>query len=554
MAIEQLRMFLLVAICFISFLLWQAWQRDYGPEAAIPQGTEQTRDAQAPLVAPVTEEDIPALPKSDVTITAQSPEQPEAHERPEGVVVVVTDTVRAVLDLAGGGLRKIELLLYPVSADSPEQSFALLDQTPQNIFIGQTGLLSEGPAPNHHALFEAERSEYVLREGADSISIPLRWRDASGVSVTKTYVFRRDSYLIDLNFDVKNDTSNSWAGRSYGQFQRNRVPSEGGLFRTYSYTGGVVSNEEKPYKKIDFGDMGDANLQLTVTGGWAAMLQHYFVGALIPAQDANNFFYTKALANERFVIGMMSPSQRLSAGQTGRLGMQLYVGPKLQERMEQAAPNLERTVDYGWLWLIAEPIFHLLNWIHSYVGNWGWSIILVTLLIKLLFFHLSATSYKSMARMRKLQPRVTALRERYGTDKQRMNQAMMALYKEEKINPLGGCFPILVQIPVFISLYWVLLESVELRQAEFIFWLTDLSVHDPYFVLPVMMGVTMLAQQRLNPAPPDPMQAKIMMALPFVFTFLFLFFPSGLVLYWFVNNLLSIAQQWVITKKIIDEK
>ena len=554
MAIEQLRMFLLVAICFISFLLWQAWQRDYGPEAAIPQGTEQTRDAQAPLVAPVTEEDIPALPKSDVTITAQSPEQPEAHERPEGVVVVVTDTVRAVLDLAGGGLRKIELLLYPVSADSPEQSFALLDQTPQNIFIGQTGLLSEGPAPNHHALFEAERSEYVLREGADSISIPLRWRDASGVSVTKTYVFRRDSYLIDLNFDVKNDTSNSWVGRSYGQFQRNRVPSEGGLFRTYSYTGGVVSNEEKPYKKIDFGDMGDANLQLTVTGGWAAMLQHYFVGALIPAQDANNFFYTKALANERFVIGMMSPSQRLSAGQTGRLGMQLYVGPKLQERMEQAAPNLERTVDYGWLWLIAEPIFHLLNWIHSYVGNWGWSIILVTLLIKLLFFHLSATSYKSMARMRKLQPRVTALRERYGTDKQRMNQAMMALYKEEKINPLGGCFPILVQIPVFISLYWVLLESVELRQAEFIFWLTDLSVHDPYFVLPVMMGVTMLAQQRLNPAPPDPMQAKIMMALPFVFTFLFLFFPSGLVLYWFVNNLLSIAQQWVITKKIIDEK
>ena len=554
MAIEQLRMFLLVAISFIGFLLWQAWQRDYGPEAAIPQGTEQTRDAQAPLVGPVTEEDIPALPKSDVTITAQSPEQPEAHERPEGVVVAVTDTVRAVLDLAGGGLRKIELLLYPVSANSPEQSFALLDQTPQNIFIGQTGLLSEGPAPNHHALFEAERSEYVLREGADSISIPLRWRDASGVSVTKTYVFRRDSYLIDLNFDVKNDTSNSWVGRSYGQFQRNRVPSEGGLFRTYSYTGGVVSNEEKPYKKIDFGDMEDANLQLTVTGGWAAMLQHYFVGALIPSQDANNFFYTKALANERFVIGMMSPSQHLSAGQTGRLGMQLYVGPKLQERMEQAAPNLERTVDYGWLWLIAEPIFHLLNWIHSYVGNWGWSIILVTLLIKLLFFHLSATSYKSMARMRKLQPRVTALRERYGTDKQRMNQAMMALYKEEKINPLGGCFPILVQIPVFISLYWVLLESVELRQAEFIFWLTDLSVHDPYFVLPVMMGVTMLAQQRLNPAPPDPMQAKIMMALPFVFTFLFLFFPSGLVLYWFVNNLLSIAQQWVITKKIIDEK
>jgi len=295
------------------------------------------------------------------------------------------------------------------------------------------------------------------------------------------------------------------------------------------------------------------NVDRTVSGGWVAMIQHYFVGAWLPGQDRLNHYYSKALADGRYVMGVVGPEQAVAPGATARFDMRTFIGPKDQDRMSAAAPNLERTVDYGWLFLIAEPIFWLLQFIHEYVGNWGWSIVILTLLIKLAFFHLSATSYKSMARMRKLTPRMQALRERYGDDRQKLNQAMMEIYKTEKINPLGGCLPILVQIPVFISLYWVLLESVELRQAPFMLWIQDLSVHDPYFVLPLLMGATMFIQQKLNPPPPDPIQAKVMMALPFVFTFFFLFFPAGLVLYWFVNNVLSIAQQWVITRKIVGE-
>lgn len=314
------------------------------------------------------------------------------------------------------------------------------------------------------------------------------------------------------------------------------------------------SSEEDPYDKYDFSDMDDNPLDRAVTGGWVAMIQHYFVGAWIPHAEERNRYWTLTPSQPpdvRYKLGVTAAKRTVAPGQTGEFSIRLYAGPKLQERLSVLAPNLERTVDFGFLWIIAQPLFLLLKWIHSLIGNWGWSIIGVTLIIKLAFFHLSAASYKSMARMRKMQPRITALRERYQDDKQRLNQAMMTMYKEEKINPLGGCLPILIQIPVFIALYWVLVESVELRQAPFILWLKDLSLHDPYFVLPVLMGITMFAQQKLNPAPPDPIQAKVMMALPFVFTFFFLFFPAGLVLYWFINNLLSIAQQWIITRKIV---
>jgi len=296
--------------------------------------------------------------------------------------------------------------------------------------------------------------------------------------------------------------------------------------------------------------MADADVAREHKGGWVAMIQHYFAGAWIPNPDTSNYYYSKAEPGSPYLLGTMSPNKMVAAGATGNYSMGAYIGPKIQDLMSEAAPNLDRTVDYGWLWMIAQPLFLGLSLIHSFLGNWGWSIITLTLLIKLAFFHLSATSYKSMARMRKLQPKMVQLRERHGDDRQKMNQAMMELYKTEKINPLSGCLPILVQIPVFIALYWTLLESVELRHAPFMFWLTDLATHDPYFVLPVLMGLSMLIQQRLNPAPPDPIQAKVMMALPFVFTFFFLWFPSGLVLYWVVNNILSIAQQWVITKRI----
>ncbi|MDH5613898.1 MAG: membrane protein insertase YidC, partial [Gammaproteobacteria bacterium] len=318
----------------------------------------------------------------------------------------------------------------------------------------------------------------------------------------------------------------------------------------YTYTGGVISSKDKPYKKISFDDMASENLKQTIEGGWTAMIQHYFLGAWIPQQDVNNYYYTKVLDGPRYIIGVVTPGVAATTSQPAQLSTQLYVGPKIQKTLENIAPHLELTIDFGWLTILAKPLFWLLNFIESIVKNWGWSIIILTLIIKLAFYKLSETSYRSMANMKRLQPRLMALKERYGDDKQKLHQAMMDIYKKEKINPLGGCLPILVQIPVFIALYWVLLESVELRQADFILWLTDLSAKDPYFVLPVIMGISMLIQQKLNPAPMEPIQQKVMMALPFIFTIFFAFFPSGLVLYWVVNNVLSIAQQWVINKRI----
>ncbi len=554
MASDQLRNLLLIALLVVGFLMWQAWEKDYGPK---PQPSVAiTEDGQP---APVLDEDVPALPTVTGETAASAPDAPPttatvmpAYDK----VRVRTDVLDVDIDLRGGGIRRLALLDYPVSLEEKDKPYQLLEFQPTNIFIAQSGLRGKSAAgddnvPDHSAVFTAAATEYTLGEGRDTLQVKLSWNSDDGVRVAKIYTFRRDSYVIGVRYEVVNGTGDSWSARMYGQFQRSEVVREGGLFRTYTYTGGVISGPEKVYEKIDFSDMRDTDLKRSATGGWIAMIQHYFTGAWIPPADGGNYYYTKAVANDRFLLGVMTPQVTIAPRATGSVELTLYAGPKVQERLAAVAPNLERTVDYGWLWLIAEPLFWLLNWIHGVIGNWGFAVIVLTLLIKLVFFHLSATSYKSMARMRKLQPRVMDLRDRFAGDKQKLNQAMMELYKKEKINPLGGCLPILVQIPVFISLYWVLLESVALRQAPFILWIHDLSVYDPYFVLPVMMGVTMLAQQRLNPAPPDPMQARIMMALPFVFTFLFLFFPSGLVLYWFVNNLLSIAQQWVITRKIV---
>ena len=555
MAIDQVRNLLLIALCVVGFLLWQAWQKDYGPKPATPPPSSATTQDGSP--APVVEEDVPTLPTISDDAAAPSPDAPSAASTPDfGSVRVRTDVLDLDIGLRGGGIRRLGLVGYPVSLEEKDTPYQLFEVQPPNIFLAQSGLRGKSAGgdtdvPDHHAMFTAANSEYTLSDDSDTLIVKLNWKGDSGVRVTKVYTFHRDSYEITVRYEVENGSNEPWSTRMYGQFQRSEVAPKGGLFRTYTYTGGVISGPEKPYDKIDFSDMRDLDLKRSETGGWIAMIQHYFTGAWVPPADGRNYYYSKAIANDRFVLGVMTPEITLAPQATGSVELRLYAGPKIQERLKAVAPNLERTVDYGWLWLIAEPLFWLLEWIHGFVGNWGWSIIILTMLIKLAFFHLSATSYKSMARMRKLQPRIMDLRDRFAGDKAKLNQAMMELYKKEKINPLGGCLPILVQIPVFISLYWVLLESVALRQAPFIGWLHDLSVHDPYFVLPLAMGVTMFAQQKLNPAPQDPMQARIMMALPFVFTFLFLFFPAGLVLYWFINNLLSIAQQWVITRKIV---
>ncbi|MEM7406060.1 MAG: membrane protein insertase YidC [Pseudomonadota bacterium] len=557
MSPAQLRPMLFIALAFVLFLMWNQWQADYGPKPPpetvtttpeAPPAPTETPSALPSPAAPPTGEDVPVTPSAVSEGPEEAPSTNGAVASAEQIVTVTTDVARYYIDSAGGTLRGLDLLKYPVATDRPEEPFRLMHDQPPDLFMGQSGLLGDN-APNHKAVMTPERRTYELGD-RDNLNVVLTWTAQNGVQVRKIYEFERNKYVFTVRYEVNNTSTEPWQARMYSQFLRTQVVQDGGIGFIYTYTGGVISSEEKPYEKIDFEDMATNNLKRDIRGGWVAMIQHYFGGAWIPDPNVTNHYYSKALADARYLIGTMTPSTTVAPGTTGSISMDAYIGPKIQGRMQVAAPGLERTVDYGWLWLIAHPLFLGLALIESVIGNWGWAIIILTLLIKLAFFHLSATSYKSMARMRKLQPRMVQLRERFGDDRAKMNQAMMELYRDEKINPLSGCLPILVQIPVFISLYWMLLESVELRHAPFMFWLNDLASHDPYFVLPVLMGLSMLIQQRLNPAPPDPMQAKIMMALPFVFTFFFLWFPSGLVLYWVVNNILSIAQQWVITKRI----
>ena len=451
----------------------------------------------------------------------------------------------------GGVLRSLKLKKYPTSLESPDDWLELVHSQADSSHILQSGLRNkEDIAPTHHSEYQASRSEYRLQDGEQDLLVPLTWQQ-DGITVTKTYHFKRGNYLVEVNHRVENNSQQDWQGSEYRQIQRTRPLDESRLL--YTYTGSVYYNEETKYEKVDFDDMEDSQLKVEAKGGWIAMIQHYFLSAWVPKQDETNLVYSIANTKRNpatYTIGMRSQNQTVAPGGSGEFSSQLFVGPKIVKRLEEISPGLDLTVDYGVLTFLSKPLYWLLDWYHSFVGNWGVAIILLTFTVKAVFYKLSETSYRSMAKMRKVSPRLKTLKERYGDDRQKMNQAMMELYKTEKINPMGGCLPILVQIPVFIALYWALLESVDLRQAPFILWINDLSVRDPYFVLPVIMGISMIIQQRLNPPPPDPIQAKIMMALPFVFSIFFAFFPAGLVLYWVVNNTLSITQQWIITKRI----
>ena len=546
---DNLRLFLFMGLALVLLLLYQAWMQDYGPRpqpAAVTAGANPQADPGSVPgdIRPPAAADRPAG-----AVSGDVPGQATAAVAGQSIRVI-TDVLDVEIALRGGTLRRVDLPTYPVSLETPDQPMRLLDDSAQLFYVAQSGLIADqGAAPDHHADYFVEQTEYRLAEGQQELVVPLRWRDpATGLDVEKRFTFRRDNFLVDVAFVVTNGGSEPRALRQYRQLQRTPPTDESRLI--YTYTGGVIYDPEDKYQKIDFDSMVDDPLAREFSQGWAAMIQHYFLAAWIPARDEVNSYYSKALGGGRYMIGLISPDTTVAPGASELLQTALYVGPKVQDRLEPIAEGLRLTVDYGMLTFIAQPIWWLMDKIHGLVGNWGWTIILLTLLIKLAFYKLSETSYRSMANMRKMQPKLTALRERYGDDKQRLQQAMMEIYKKEKINPLGGCLPILVQIPVFIALYWVLLESVELRQAPWILWIDDLSRKDPFYVLPIIMGASMFVQQKLNPAPPDPMQAKIMMALPFVFTVMFLFFPSGLVLYWVVNNVLSITQQWVITRRI----
>ena len=552
---DNARLFLFAALVFVGMLMYQQWQADYGPQPTRQAQTDQGTSAETESQPAEFSDDLPEIADTVGKVAGSGSEtggdEVGTQTTTGQLVRVDTDVVQALIDTRGGVIRSLKLKKYPTSLERPDDWLELIHNDSDSLHVLQSGLRNkEERAPTHYSIYQVEQPEFRLADGADELVVPLRWRQ-DGIEVTKSYHFRRGDYLIEVDHQVTNNSGEDWLGSQYRQIQRSRPLETSRLL--YTYTGSVYYNEVEKYEKVSFDDMEDKRLSLESDGGWIAMIQHYFLSSWVPQQDEINLIYTIASLDRSpatYTIGMRSQNLLVPVGASGEFSSQLFVGPKIVNRLEEIAPGLELTVDYGWLTFLSKPLYWLLSWYHSFVGNWGVAIILLTLTVKAAFYKLSETSYRSMAKMRKVSPRLKTLKERYGDDRQKMNQAMMELYKTEKINPMGGCLPILVQIPVFIALYWALLESVELRQAPFIFWIKDLSVMDPFYVLPIVMGISMVIQQKLNPPPPDPIQAKVMMALPFVFTIFFAFFPAGLVLYWVVNNVLSIAQQWMITKRI----
>ncbi|NOS89491.1 MAG: membrane protein insertase YidC [Methylococcaceae bacterium] len=565
---DNIRFLLIVTFAMLVMMLWQAWEQDYGPKPAVattvaPEGAKPAEDL--PLSADASA-NAPAATQTPVNV-------PVSQAAAAKTIKITTDVLALEIDVQGATVTNLDLLSYPIEkantvVDSLRQLVGFTINKPnstpvrlftsdeEKTFVAQSGLIAGtglAAAPNHYTVFIGERDSYSLQAGQDSLTVPLTWTDNNGLVITKQFTFKRGSYEIVLNQKVSNNTGKPWSGRQYSQLLKAPDTNSGGNMLTggmRAYDGGVIYTEKNKYQKISFDDMQDETLDVTTQGGWTAMIQHYFASAWIPPKDQENHFYTKVLKDGRYVIGTYSPTINVAANGSAEFVSSLFAGPKVQPMMEKIATGLELTVDYSVLTFIGKPIYSLLNFIHNVVGNWGVAIIGVTFCIKLLFFPLSQASFRSMAKMRKIQPRLKELQERFADDRPRFNTEMMALYKKEKVNPLGGCLPILIQIPVFMALYWVLSETIEFRQAPFLLWIQDLSIQDPFFILPVIMGISMKIQQGLNPAPIDPLQAKVMKMFPIVFTVFFLFFPAGLVLYWVINNTLSIIQQTYITKQI----
>jgi len=542
------RVLLYFTLFFIIYMLWAQWQLDYGPKPE--PALETARITQ-------TNPSLESIPQAVTSLNTEQAIAPIVQETVAGSerIKVVTDVLEIEIDTKGGDIRRVVLRDYAVTAKNPEEKLVFLTDANINYHVAQSGLVSinEGSAPSHNAIYQSEQSVYRLAEGKDIIEVPLYWENDNGVSVKKVLIFKRNDYVVDVNYYISAGQEN-WSGSDYMQITRSQLIDEDASWFIHTYTGAVIYNDEIKYDKISFSDIAESNLNLQLKDGWAAMIQHYFLSAWVPETGKDNLFFSRYnRLNGHYTIGMRTSAISIDAGQTGEISSRFVVGPKLQYKLEEIAPGLELTVDYGILTIFAKPLFWLLNFFHEIFGNWGWAIIFLTLTVKLAFYKLSEMGYKSMAKMRKVAPRIQKMKEQFGDDRQAMSKAMMDMYKREKINPMGGCFPILIQMPIFISLYWVLLESVELRHAPFVLWLDNLTAKDPYFILPLLMGISMYIQQKLNPAPIDPMQQKIFAIMPFAFTIMFAFFPSGLVLYWVVNNILSIAQQYVITKRIVNE-
>jgi YidC/Oxa1 family membrane protein insertase len=540
---ESQRLILVFAFAFSLFLLVDAWQRDQHPQQpATAQNASKQASKDATLPPAPTGNLVPAT-----SAAAPAGQPPGAVALGSGTKVSVeTDLYTAEINTAGGDLRRLQLKAHRATENS-NQPFVLFDERPEHFYVAQSGLLGE--LPNHRTQFSVQGTQHKLADGAGTVEVRLEAPPVNGVKVAKTYRFHRGTYVIDVDFEITNEGTQPLQPYGYFQFLRDDKEPAGSSAMLPTFTGvGVYTGKEK-FQKVPFGDIekGKVPYPKTSEDGWVAMLQHYFLSAWLPKNGVQREFYTRKIES-LYSAGVIVPAPLVQPGATTRLAVPMYAGPQEQDKLAELAPGLDLSVDYGWLTIIAVPLFWVLSWLYQWVGNWGVAIILLTVIIKLIFYPLSEASYRSMARMRVVAPKLQRLKEQYGDDRPRMQQAMMELYKTEKINPLGGCLPIVVQIPVFIALYWVLLASVELRQAPFMLWIKDLSQQDPYFVLPILMGATMIIQTRLNPVPPDPVQAKVMKIMPVVFSVFFFFFPAGLVLYWLVNNVLSIAQQWNINR------
>lgn len=543
---DNQKFFLIVAIFLSIFLLWDKWEITHTVDTngnLVRQTKTIEFDTPTPVQTqsqtPTQDQDVPSITHTKARVDL--PIAPAIQQHPH--TTVSTDLLTVEISHKGGTVQNALLNAYPEELDGIKK-FQLLSNKAGGLFQAQSGLLPQEQMPTHHSIFTSSNNNYQLN--GETLTVPFKWKSDNGIEVVKNFHFKRGSYVITVDYVVTNNSNKELTLSSYTQLVRNALDESNMMMPTF--TGGAKFDDQDVYEKIEFDDFS-SEPKTTSKGGWTAMIQHYFFAAWIPDSD-NTHSYSSSARNNNYLLTVVNPNVSIAPGATTVLpGSDLYIGPKEQARVDSVAPGLDKTVDYGVLFIIAKPLSELMHWIYSIVNSWGWSIIILTILIKLAFYKLSEKSYRSMAGMRKLSPRLTKLKETYGDDKQKLGQKTMELYKKEKINPASGCLPILVQIPVFISLYWVLLEMVELRQTPF-WYLADLSAQDPYYILPIIMGVSMFVQQKLNPPPPDPMQAKIMMSLPFVFTIFFLWFPSGLVLYWVVNNILSITQQWVINKRI----
>lgn len=529
---DSQRNLLLIALLFVSFMIWQAWQVDNNPQPTA-QTTQQTTN----------------------TATGDKASQAVPGSGQGQLITVKTDVLSLTINTRGGDIEQANLLAYPDTLGS-SNTFELLETTPSFVYQAQSGLTGkngpDNPANGDRPLFEVPQTSFVLADGQDELRIPLTFTSKDGSVFIKTFVLKRNDYAIGVDYHVNNASAAPLELTLFGQLKQSiNLPKKrdtgSNNFALQTYRGAAYSSDETKYKKYSFSDIEDKNLDITTKGGWVAMLQQYFATAWIPAANETNTFYSAELGNGLAAIGFKGAPVVIQPGEQKQLSATLWVGPEIQNKMAEIAPHLDLTVDYGWLWFISQPLFKLLKFIHSFVGNWGFSIIVITFIVRGIMYPLTKAQYTSMAKMRLLQPKLAAMHERIGDDKQRMSQEMMALYKAEKVNPLGGCLPLIIQMPIFLALYYMLMSSVELRHAPFILWIHDLSAQDPYYILPILMGITMYFIQKMSPTTvTDPMQQKIMTFMPVIFTVFFLWFPAGLVLYYIVSNLVTILQQQLI--------